>query len=247
MIAVLRSWLVPPGRPRRTGPAVRPVPEALETRAVLSGSITANIGGLTPPVVSVSLPQPGGSGVQDVSLVLRPSADDPQLLREFGTGKVLHQVQITLSDGLHGKDTIHLKDALITSYHLIQDPNQEEPSVALTLEGRVDHAGGSIAATIDGVTPPVVGLTIPQPTASGAQDVSLVVKVSRGVPQLFHDAETGKVIPEVAISLDRVGDGSIVAIGLTNVVIASIQFVGNGDIPTLEVTLVAQRETIQKS
>ncbi len=64
MIAVLRSWLVPAGRRlRRTRPAAHPVAEALETRAVLSGSIAASIGGLTPPVVSLTLPQPTGSGV----------------------------------------------------------------------------------------------------------------------------------------------------------------------------------------
>jgi type VI protein secretion system component Hcp len=245
MIAVLRSWLVPTSRrPRRNCFAARPVPEALETRAVLSDSITASIGGLMPPVVSVTLTQPTGSGVQEVSLNLKPSADDPQLFRDVVTGKILHNVKITLSDGAHGKDTIGLNDAVITSYRLIQNPFQAVPSIAITVEGQTGHTG-SIAANIDGVMPPVVSLTIPQPTAYGAPGVSLVVQASKGVPQLFRDVATGKIIPKVAITLNQVGNGSTETISLTSVLISSIRFIGNGNIPTVELSLVGQRETIQ--
>jgi hypothetical protein len=213
---------------------------------VLSGSITVSLDGLTPPVVSVSLPQPGGAGVLDVSLILRPSADDRQLLRDFLLGQPLRRVQITLSDGAHGQDTIHLRNAVITSYRLTQDTTQGAPSVALTLEGLTSHAG-PIAAAIDGVTPPVVSLTVPQPTASGAQDISLVVRVTRGISQLFQDVDAGKVIPEVAITLNQVGNGSTATVVLSDVVISSIRVVGDGDIPTVEVDLVAREETIRRS
>jgi len=247
MIAMLRSWLMPAGRrPRHAHPTARPVTEALETRAVLSGSIAANIGGLMPPVVSLTLPQPTGSGAQDVTLILRPSADDPQLIRDSLIGKILHKVNITLSDGKHGKDTIHLRNAVITSYQVIQNPNQEEPSIAVTFEGRTSHTG-SITANIDGVTPPVVSLMIPQPKSSGVQDVTLVVKVTKGVAKLFQDAVTGKVIPEVEITLNRMGNGSTETISLTSVLISSIQFSANGDIPTANVTLEGLQETIRRS
>ncbi len=168
------------------------------------------------------------------------------MIRDFLTGKSLHKVKITLSDSEQGKDTIHLRNAVITSYQLIQDPNQEEPSIALTLEGRTSHTG-SIAANIDGVKPPVVSLMIPQPTSSGAQDVSLVMTVSKGVTKLFQDALTGKVIPEVEITLDRMGNGSTDTISLTSVLITSIQFVGTEDIPTVKVTLEGLQETIRRS
>ncbi|MFI5455563.1 MAG: hypothetical protein ACHRXM_08935 [Isosphaerales bacterium] len=102
----------------------------------------------------------------------------------------------------------------------------------------------SITANIDGVMPGVVSLTIPQPTTDRAQDISLVVKPSRGATTLFHDAATEKVIPEAEITLDRIGNGSTETIDLTRVLISSIQFVGAGDIPELKITLVAGQETI---
>jgi hypothetical protein len=124
MIAPLRAWLVPVRRrQRRSHTGVRPVPEALESRDVLSISIAANFGGLMPPVVGVTLPQPTVSGIEDVSLVLEPSRADPQLLTDAADGKVLQHVKITLNDGAGGTDSIHLRDALITSIHLVQGQN----------------------------------------------------------------------------------------------------------------------------
>jgi hypothetical protein len=62
MIVMLRSWLTPAtGRPRPTRRIAQPLMEPLENRAVLSGSITANNGGLTPLVISFTLAQPKGS------------------------------------------------------------------------------------------------------------------------------------------------------------------------------------------
>jgi hypothetical protein len=242
MIDVLRSWLMLAGRrPRPTRHAARPVGEDLEARVVLAGSVTASIGGLTPPVVSVTIPQSTRSGVQDISLILKPSADDPQLLKDFLAGKPLRDVRVTLSDGQLGKDRIRLRDALITSYQLIPGPR-----VALSLEGLTSHTG-SIAADIDGVMTPVLSLTVPQPTGSGAQDVSLVAKVSKGVVKLFQDAAVGKVIPEADITLDRLGNGSNETIKLTGAVISTIRLVADGETPTVEVTLEARQETIRKS
>jgi hypothetical protein len=247
MIALLCPWLMPSRRrPRRSNPAIRPVAEALEARAVLSGSIDANIDGLKPPVVSVTLPQPSVSGVQDVSLILRPSADDPQLLRDSLIGRLLGRVVITLHDGQHGKDGIFLKDAVITSFRIVEGPSPKDLSIAINLEGRTGH-GGSIATIIDGVTPEVVNLTIPQPTGSRAKGVSLLVRVSKGVTKLFQDAAIGKFIPKVEIALDRLGNGSTDTISLTGVVISSIQLVGDGDRPTVRLTLAAEQETIRQS
>lgn len=247
MLAVLRSRLTPTGRqPHRTSHAMRPLMEALETRAVLSISITANIGGLTPPVESVTLPQPTGSGVQDVSLILRPSADDPQLFREGATGKILHAVTITLNDGKLGTDTITLTDAVIASYRLVPGPTRDQLAVALTLEGQIGREG-SIAASINGVTPTVVSLTIPQPATSEAQEISLVVKETEGVRKLFTDAATGKVLRNVEITLNRLGNGSNETISLTNVLISSIEFVGADDTPEVQIALAAEQETILTS
>jgi type VI protein secretion system component Hcp len=233
-------------RPRHHKAVTRPVAEVLETRALLAGSITANIAGLTPPVVSMTFPQPTGSGVQDVSLILRESKDDPRLAVDFASGKILHKVEITLSDGHNGQDTIHLRNALITSYQVIPGSNDHAPLIALTLEGQTQRAG-SISANIDDVTPPVITLTIPQPTTSGAQDVTLLAKESKGIPKLVMDDEIGKIIPEVDITLDRIGNSHTETISLSNVVISSIQFVGGGDLPNVEISLVAQGETILKS
>jgi type VI protein secretion system component Hcp len=213
---------------------------------VLSISIAANLGGLTPPVVSVFLPQPDGSGIQDVSLVLKASAADPKLFMEAANGQILRQVKITLSDGAQGNDTIHLKDVVIASIQLIPVQNQQTPLVALTLEG-LTRQTGSIAANIDGVTPAVISLTIPQPTGSGPQEISLVVKESKGVLRLYQDALQGKLIPEVQITLDQLGNPSTETILLTNALIASIQVDSSGDFPTVQISLVAQQETIQKS
>jgi type VI protein secretion system component Hcp len=213
---------------------------------VLSISIAVNFGGLMPPVVSVTLPQPTVSGVQDASLVLKPSAADPQLFKDAADGKVLRHVKITLSDGAEGRDTIHLTDALITSIHLVQGQNQQTPLIALTVEGRAVQ-NGSIAANVDGVTPSVVSLTIPQPPASGPQEISLVIEESAGVTKLFQDAVEGKSIPEVDITLDRLGNPTTDTIILTHAIIASIQVQNTGDVPTVQISLVAETETIQQS
>jgi type VI protein secretion system component Hcp len=247
MKAVLRTWLMPVRRrPRPTRPVARPVMEVLENRALMSSLNTVSIGGLTPPLVSLTLLQPKGSRVQDVSLILKSSAEDPQLLQDVQTGKKLQKVTITLSDGKNGEDTITLKNVVITSFQLIQNPNQEQPSIALTLEGLTSHTG-SITANIDGVKPQVVSLTIPQPVSSGAQDLSLVVKASKGVTKLFQDAVTGKIIPAIKIILNRLGNDSTVAMSLTSVLIASIQLVGNGNNATVHVTLEGLQETILTS
>jgi type VI protein secretion system component Hcp len=247
MIARLLAWLVPVRRrPRRSRTGVRPVPEALESREVLSISIAVNLGGLLPPVVSVTLPQPTVSGVQDVSLVLRPSAADPQLFKDAADGTVLRHVKITLSDGAEGRDKIHLSDARISSIHVIQGQNQQTPLIALTVEGRAGQ-NGSIAANVDGVTPTVVSLTIPQPPASGPQEISLVIKESKGVTKLFQDAAQGKSIPEVDITLDRLGNPTTDTIILTHAIIASFQVLETGDIPNVEIGLVAETETIRQS
>jgi type VI protein secretion system component Hcp len=247
MIAPLRAWLVPVRRrPRRSRTGVRPGPEALESRDVLSLSIAADFNGLMPPVVSGTLPQPTVSGIQDVSLVLKPSAANPQLFKDAAEGKVLRHVNITLSDGVGGRDTIRLKDALITSIQLILGQNQQTPLVALTVESLAGK-NGSIAANVDGVTPPVVSLTIPPPPASGPEEISLVIRESAGVTKLFQDAVEGKSIPEVDITLDRLGNPRTDTIILSHAIIASFQILDTGDIPNVQISLVAETETIQQS
>jgi type VI protein secretion system component Hcp len=247
MIARLPAWLVPVRRrPRRSRTRIRPIPEALESREVLSISIAVNFGGLMPPVVSANLPQPTVSGIEDISLVLKPSAAAPQLFKDAANGTVLRHVKITLSDGAGGRDSIHLSNALITSIHVVQGQNQQTPLIALTVEGRAGQ-NGSIAANIDGVTPAVVSLTIPQPPASGPQKISLVVKESAGVAKLFQDALEGKSIPEVDITLERLGNPTTGTIILTHAIIASFQVLDTGDLPNVQITLVAEMETIQQS
>jgi type VI protein secretion system component Hcp len=247
MIDGVRPWLMPVARqPRRCRLACQPLLEPVEARPLLSASLTADIGGLTLAVVSLKMPQPTASRTQDISLVVKPSKGVTKLLQDYETGKILHNVSITLNLGKHGKDTIDLKNAVIASYQVIQDPSLDEPEIALSLDGQTKRTG-SITATIDGITPAVVSLTIPRPTSSGAQDISLVVKVSEGVKNLFADTETGKVIPEVEISLDQVGNGSIETISLTNALISSIQFVSAGDIREVAITLAAGRETVGNS
>jgi len=247
MLAALRTWLKPAaGRPYRALLCVRPQIEALETRAVLSISITANIGGLTPPVTSVTLPRPMGAGLQDVSLILRASAEDQQLFRDAAAGRILQHVKITLSDGERGTDTIDMTDAVISSYRLVPGPTSDNPSIALTLLGRAEQSG-SISATIDGATLSVVSMTIPESTSREASDVSLVVKVSAGVTTLLQNAGEGKVITEVKIRLDGIGNGSTETITLKNVLISSFQYVGGGSSLEVEIHLVAEQETIQIS
>jgi type VI protein secretion system component Hcp len=254
MITVLGSWLMPAARrPRRLRPTAQPLVEALETRTVLSISITANIGGVMPPVVSLTIPQPTNSRVQKISLVVKLSSADQQLFRDAATGKNLHNVSITLSDGENGTDTIDLNDAFITSYRLMASPDQEGVDVGLTLEGLTTQTG-SISADIGGVMPHVVSLTIPQSNASDSreqdsspQQISLVAKLSPGVSKLFQGAESGKVIPEADITLHEIGNSSTETISLTGVFISSIQFVGATEVPELEFSLISRQETIQNS
>ena len=118
--------------------------------------------------------------------------------------------------------------------------------IALTVEGRAGQ-NGSIAANVDRVTPRVVSLTIPQPPASGPQEISLVIRESAGVTKLFQDAVEGKSIPEVDITLDRLGNPTTDTITLTHAIIASFQVLDTGDIPNVQISLVAETETIQQS
>lgn len=171
MIALFRSWLAPARRQRRIRHAARPLAEALEIRSVLSVSITANIGGVTPTVLSLSIPQPATPETQDISLVLKLNKGVTKLFHDAASGKVLHNVTITLSSGRRQKDTIDLIHAVVASYQLVQNPGQEVPTVALVLDGQTRHSG-SIAATINGATPSVVSLTIPPPATSGGRRIS---------------------------------------------------------------------------
>jgi hypothetical protein len=158
----------------------------------------------------------------------------------------LRHVKITLSDGAEGRDTIHLRDARITSIQLVQGQNQQTPLVALTVEGLAGQ-NGSITANVDGVTPRVVSLTIPQPPSSGPQEISLLMRESAGVTKLFQDFVDGKSIPEVDITLDRLGNPTTDTILLTHALIASFQVQDTGDMPTVQFSFVAATETIQQS
>jgi hypothetical protein len=97
------------------------------------------------------------------------------------------------------------------------------------------------------VTPKVVSLSIPPPPASGPRQISLVIQESAGVTKLFHDALEGKDIPEVDITLDRLGNPTTDTIILSHAIIASFQILDTGDIPTVQIGLVAVTETIQQS
>jgi hypothetical protein len=247
MIAALRSWLEPAGRrPRRSRRDIRPGTEALETRAVLSISITASIGGLTLPVTSVMLRPPKRVGVQEVSLILSPSGDDEQFVREAAEGRLPEPVKITLSDGEVGTDTIAMTDALISSFRLVSAPSAVQPSIVLTIYGRTEQSG-SISATLNGLTLPVVSVTLPRSTSEEASKISLVVKVSQGVTTFLKDASQGKVMPEVKITLDRIGNGSTATIILKDVLISSYQFLSAGETRVFLIRLVAKQETIEIS
>jgi hypothetical protein len=97
----------------------------------------------------------------------------------------------------------------------------------------------SIAANFDGLTPPVVGVTLPQPTVSGTQDVSLVLEASAADPQLFQDAAAGKGLRHVKIILSD-GVGGRDMIRLTNALITSIQLVQGNNQQTPLVALTVE-------
>jgi type VI protein secretion system component Hcp len=238
--AFLSKRTQPTRRPRRMRHTAKPVAEDLESRTVLAVSVTANIGGPALPVVSMNLPQPTSAEVQKVFLILKASSADVQLARDAALGKVLHDVKITLSDSADGSDTIELTDALITSFRLVPGASSDVPEIALDLEGETGHIG-SISADLDGVMPRVVSVTIPQATNSDvAQPITLVVKLSAGLPKLFQDAASGRVIRQAEITLDQIGNGSTYTINLSQVFISSIEFVGGpgGEIPEAEITLL---------
>ena len=168
MMSSLRSLFAPKDRgPRRSSLVTLEVPEAFEARVVLSVSIASTIDGLKPPVLSLTLPQPPATGSQVVSLTLRPSSADPRLFKDAVTGKLLKKIEITLSDkGIGTTDTITLTNALISSFKVVTAPNGNVTDV-ISLVGRT-VSSGSLAATIDGLKPPVLSLTLPQPPATGS-------------------------------------------------------------------------------
>ena len=237
MISLKCPWLI---RMRRRRPTVCPIAEALETRTAPAVSVTASIGGLALPVISVTLPQPGSSVLQKVSLIVKSSSVDQQLHQEAALGKSVHDVTITLSDGTDGKDTIQLTNTFITSYRLIPGPAEDLPEVVLAFEGLTGRTG-SITANVDDVMTPVISLSIPRaPNDEAAQPISLVVKLSPGLAKLSQDAENGKVIPEVEIALDDIGNDSTYSLDLSRVLISSIQYMGTGESPEAAITLVSR-------
>ena len=241
----LRSLLSPRGRrPRRPRTVILAVTEALEHRVVPSASISAAIDGLSPPVLGLTLPQPTASGTQVVSLTLRQSSADPQLLRDVATGKRLGKIQITLNDTDKGKaDTITLTNALISSFKVVANPKGSATDV-ISLVGR-SAPPGSISTVIDGLSPPVLSLTLPQPTASGTQVVSLTLRQSSADPQFFKDVAIGKLLKNVAIILQKDGNTSIHTITLTNAMISSFKVVTAPDgVVTDTISLVAQKVSI---
>ena len=241
----LRSLLAPRvHRPRRPRTVILAVTEALEHRVVPSASISAAIDGLSPPVLSLTLPQPTASGSQVVSLTLAQSSADPQLLRDLVIGKHLNKIQITLNDKVKGNfDMITLADALISSFKVVANPKGSATDV-ISLVGR-SAPPGSISTAIDGRTPPVLSLTLPQPTASGSQVVSLTLRQSSADPQFLKDVAIGKLLKNVAIILQKDGNTSIHTITLTDAMISSFKVVTapNG-VVTDTISLVAQKVSI---
>ncbi len=155
-------------------------------------------------------------------------------------------MKITLSDGEGGTDTIDLTDAVNSSYGLVPGPNSDEPSIALNLIGRAEQTG-SISVTIGEATLPVVSVTIPQSTGRELTDVSPLLKASAGITAFVKDAGEGKVVPEVKINFDRIGNGLSETIILKNVLVSSVQYVSGGTGLEVKVQLMAAEETIQSS
>jgi type VI protein secretion system component Hcp len=239
MIATPSSWFMAATRPGpcRARRLAQPVADALETRRVLSNSISTNIGGLIQPVLSLTIPAPAaGSEAQDLSMVVNISHNDQKLFKDAETGKVLRNVSITLNSGKHAKDTITLVDAVIASYQLSPTPSGDKPTVTLTLDGQTRHTG-SMSATLDGVSIPLLSLTIPQAADSSGRGISLVAKLSAATRNLLVDADTGKLLPAVQLTLDDIGNGLTETISLANVLISSVQFEGGTSTPAVEINL----------
>jgi type VI protein secretion system component Hcp len=66
------------------------------------------------------------------------------------------------------------------------------------------------------------------------------VKLSPGLAKLFRDAEKGTIIPEVEITLNKIGNGKTYTLGLSRVLISSIQYIRAGESPEAEITLVSR-------
>lgn len=238
---MIRAFRLQPsheGRRHRCRRVIRPAAEPLEDRAVPAGSITATFDGLAVPATEVTLPQPPSNGEQLVSLTLRASSAIPTLFRDAASGKILKSVAITLDQiGNTTKDTITLTSALIASVKVVNNPSANLPTYVVTVEGRTTPAG-SITATFDDLTAPVINVTLMPPLASGAQKVSLTLAASSAIPTLFQDSVTGKPITTAEIGLVNDGNSVTDTVTLKDALITSFQTLGGvTGLPTYVVTL----------
>ena len=238
MVAAFRpsSTTISP-RPRRL---IRPSVEALEERAVPAGSIVATFDGLTAPVISVTLPRPASSGTQLATFMLKSSPDIPALFRDNATGKHLKDVAITFTGfGNTVAAPITLSDAVIASFRTVNAPGGI-PTYTITVAGRSTPAG-SITATFDGQSGPVVDVTLTQPPPNGALKVGLTLVTSPLAPVLSRDAVRGNSLQKVQIAFIRDGNNSTDAITLVHAVVSSFQLKnGTSGASTYTITLLGQ-------
>ncbi len=88
----------------------------LVTKSLRTGSITASIDGLHPPLQSVSFLKPTALGEKRVSLTLTPSAADPQLMSDALRVRHLAQVTVMLPpDDTSAGKTLTLTNVLVES------------------------------------------------------------------------------------------------------------------------------------
>ena len=221
-----------------------------------SQTVTARIGQFKPPVASVTLSKPSSSGIQTVSLTLMPSPAEKAILKDFQTGKPLKKIKIALQDASGSNGVISLTDAAIASFETLNTTNggssdresQADYEITLVI---MPHRSGSITASIDGLHPPVLSVSLLKPNALGEKRVSLSLAPSAADPQLMSDALRVRHLAQVTVMLPPDDASAGKTLTLTSVLVVSVTGPptgASGDRETQNsnttVTLIADKERI---
>ena len=222
-----------------------------------SQTVTARIGQSVLPVVSVTLSQPSSTGMQTVSLTLMPSPVEKVILKDFRTGKPLKKIKIALQDASGSNGVISLTDVAIASFETLNTSNggssdresQADYEITLVI---MPHRSGSITASIDGLHPPVLSVSLLKPNALGEKRVSLSLAPSAADPQLMSDALRVRHLAQVTVMLPPDDTSAGKKLTLTNVLVVSVTGPPTGAASDREtqnpsnttVTLIADKERI---
>ena len=212
--------------------------ESLERRALLAGSISATFDGLSAPVIAIKFLQPSIKGVQHETFTLGSSPNIPALFADASTGNPIKSVVITLAGfGKKSLTPITLTDAVISSFQAVGGSNQTL-TYLITVQARSKPAG-SITATFDGRSAPLLDVTLTQAAPNGPLKVGMTLNPSPVSPVLSHDAVSGKVVKKFQLTFVKLGNHSTGTITLTNAPVTSFQTTGGtGKAVTNTVTLI---------